>query len=243
MYYTVYKITNLINNKIYIGVHKTHDINDDYMGSGKILKRAQEKYGIENFKKEILEVFNNAEDMFNMESQLVNEEFIKRDDTYNLKIGGEGGFDHLNNCSEEHLERCKLGRKNANENGALDKAQEALKWLRENDPIWLENKTKKFKDSIKKHYEKNNGSFKGKKHTEEARKKISEASSNREKGKGNSNYGMKWMNNNIQSKKIKKEEIQHYLDNGWKFGKLKIECIKCKKMVAETEMYRHKCKI
>ncbi len=41
MYYTVYKITNQINGKIYIGSHKTNDLNDRYMGSGKYLIRAQ----------------------------------------------------------------------------------------------------------------------------------------------------------------------------------------------------------
>jgi len=40
-HYLVYQITNLINYKIYIGVHQTYDINDCYMGSGKLIKTEQ----------------------------------------------------------------------------------------------------------------------------------------------------------------------------------------------------------
>ena len=50
-HYLIYKITNLLNNIIYIGLHKTYDINDDYMGSGKNIKNEIELFGIENFKK------------------------------------------------------------------------------------------------------------------------------------------------------------------------------------------------
>lgn len=52
----IYITTNLINKKIYVGVRELkHDSSDDrYLGSGKIIKRAIEKYGKENFNKEIL---------------------------------------------------------------------------------------------------------------------------------------------------------------------------------------------
>lgn len=89
-YYTIYKTTNLINNKIYIGLHATDDINDGYLGSGVFLKKAIKKYGYQNFKKEILYVFDNKKDMVTKEKEIVNEEFILRKDTYNMSKGGYG---------------------------------------------------------------------------------------------------------------------------------------------------------
>jgi len=89
-HYLVYQITNLINGKIYIGIHSTKNINDGYMGSGKNLRAAIKEFGIENFKKEILFDFDNPEEMIAKEIELVDRKFISHLNVYNIKLGGEG---------------------------------------------------------------------------------------------------------------------------------------------------------
>lgn len=86
----LYKTTCLINNKIYIGIHKTNNI-DGYIGSGVALKNAIKKYGKINFKNEILEYFDNYDSARKREKEIVNDEFVLREDTYNISIGGTGG--------------------------------------------------------------------------------------------------------------------------------------------------------
>ena len=103
-YHYLYKITNLINGKIYIGIHSTNNLNDDYFGSGRTLIKAMKKYGKENFKKEILEWFDWRCEALNREAQIVNEEFVKRADTYNLKTGG----DQCISYSEESINKFRL---------------------------------------------------------------------------------------------------------------------------------------
>ena len=113
MFYTIYKTTNNINGKYYIGKHKTTNLDDMYIGSGKILKHAIKKHGIDNFIKEYLFIFDNEEDMNNKEAELVSEEFIKEDTNYNLKLGGEGGWDY-----ETSIKGNKIAQKN-NPNGTF----------------------------------------------------------------------------------------------------------------------------
>jgi hypothetical protein len=96
VYYLVYKLTNLVNGKIYIGCHMTKDVNDDYMGSGRRIGYAIKKYGVENFKKEILSTHDTPEQMLTEEARLVNEEFLGRKDVYNLALGGKGGWFYVN---------------------------------------------------------------------------------------------------------------------------------------------------
>lgn len=101
MFYTIYKTTNKVNGKFYIGKHQTKDLNDSYMGSGKYLKRAIAKHGVENFSKEILHIFDNEEEMNAKEAELVSEDFCIREDTYNLCRGGRGGFGYINSHKDK----------------------------------------------------------------------------------------------------------------------------------------------
>ena len=91
--YCIYRITNCINGKTYIGQHKYKETPyDSYMGSGKHLRRAQKKYGIENFKKDIL-VFciidKKLIDMMEKE-YIALERKCNTNGCYNIADGGEG---------------------------------------------------------------------------------------------------------------------------------------------------------
>lgn len=92
MFYYLYQTKNNLNGKIYVGVHKTNNLYDEYMGSGLKLLNAVKKHGKKNFTKTILETFNNEELMFQKEREVVTDEFLKRTDVYNLRRGGDGGF-------------------------------------------------------------------------------------------------------------------------------------------------------
>lgn len=94
----VYKITNKINGKFYIGKRKhSNPQKDPYTGSGKLIKLAIEKYGIQNFSKEILAVFEGNEEASKYEASLITENMIKSSACYNMHEGGHGGFAHINN--------------------------------------------------------------------------------------------------------------------------------------------------
>jgi hypothetical protein len=89
-YHVVYKTTNTVNNKIYVGLHSTYNTHDSYLGSGWALKAAVTKYGKDKFVKEILYVYHTRGEARKKEAEIVDEEFCKRLDTYNLAVGGMG---------------------------------------------------------------------------------------------------------------------------------------------------------
>lgn len=88
MYHTIYKTTNLVNGKFYYGVHSTENLNDGYLGSGNKLKNAIKKYGKNNFKKEIIAVFDDRKEALLKEKEIVNELLVYSEICYNLTEGG-----------------------------------------------------------------------------------------------------------------------------------------------------------
>ena len=113
-HYLIYKITNKLNGMYYIGQHKTNNPNDLYSGSGFYLKRAQEKYGISNFIKDILFDFDNFDDMNNKERELVQLSncFPYNEMSYNLREGGNNGA--INDISIQKMVQTRI------ENGSYD---------------------------------------------------------------------------------------------------------------------------
>ena len=87
-HYIVYKTTNVLNGKIYVGFHSTNNLEDGYLGSGELLQKAIEKYGPQNFERKILFIFDNQTDAQNKEREIVNESFVNDENTYNLVTGG-----------------------------------------------------------------------------------------------------------------------------------------------------------
>ena len=122
MNHYIYKITNNINGRYYIGARSCdYQIEDDpYFGSGKILNQAVKKYGKQNFTKQILAKFNSRQQAFNAQKEIVNQQFIKLQKTYNITIGGNmppsNKGKHFSQQHKEKLRNSNLGQKRTDQN-------------------------------------------------------------------------------------------------------------------------------
>ena len=128
-FHFVYRTINRQNGKFYLGVHSTKVLKDGYLGSGKILKLAIAKYGKDSFFRETLGFFRTRDEAYAFEGSLVDDIVKTSRSTYNISIGGNGGFNYIN------------------ENGLNNKGKDLVKqaesltrWVRENGPA---NKGKK----------------------------------------------------------------------------------------------------
>jgi hypothetical protein len=108
IFHTVYKTTNLVNKQFYIGYHKTTNLSDDYLGSGTRIMNSIQKYGKENFKREILFIFESMEEAFSKEEEVI--EIYRNKDPLcmNIRRGGIGY--EPSDLSKQRLSKALTGR-------------------------------------------------------------------------------------------------------------------------------------
>lgn len=174
-YNYIYKITNLTNGKIYIGKHSTDNLDDGYFGSGKRLKYAISKYGIENFKKEII-AFCYTEDELNRQESFYIRDFNSMDSSigYNMTQGGDGAVGLIR--TEEHRNKISLS------NTGKKLSEETKRKISESK------KGKRIGPKSEESKRKTSNSLKGRKRPEETIKKMSNSLKGRipwNKGKTN----------------------------------------------------------
>lgn len=206
-YHIIYKTTCLVNGKFYIGMHSTDNLLDGYMGSGKRIKYSLNKHGIENHVTEILEFVSSRQGLKLREAEIINEELLGEQLCMNIRLGGEGGFDHL---SYEQ-------RKN---NALITNEKVRLRLL--NDAEFENEYKQRSAERMKKTHADGKfeygKSFKNKKHSSETKEQMSLKAKERI-GDKNSQYGSCWINKDGSVKKIKKEELDHWIHEGWIKGR------------------------
>lgn len=206
MYYYVYQIINLVNGKIYVGKHKSakapHE--NGYYGSGKQITAAIKKYGVDNFKKEVLYYCSSLDEMSEREAEIVTEDFVKRSDTYNMHKGGPGGWDHYNG-SEAH-------RRNSSKGGVITGTRASNPF---NNPEWQKKFNSMNNPDIVKFI-----SARGNSPIAIAKKKETFKKINHQKGEKNSQFGTCWVTHSeLGNKKISKDDLDKFLTLGYTKGR------------------------
>ena len=200
-YHYIYRTTCSLTGKFYVGMHSTDDIDDGYLGSGKILGYSRAKHGDENHVREIVEFLPTREALKLREKEIVNEELLADPLNMNLKYGGEGGWDHKPGVN---IQQQKVDAKQRAKSAALTISK------RRKDPEfeqwYLESRKKAAATSSR---------FNGKNHHEETKQKMRKP---KNQGSANSQYGTCWVTNGTPIK-IKKDKLGEYLANGFVQGR------------------------
>jgi group I intron endonuclease len=196
--------TNTVNGKKYIGRHKATEFEGTkYLGSGKILYQAIDKYGEENFVVEMLCSCDSDEELNRMEDYYIQKYNAQNDSNfYNIRRGGSRGPGGPMFKGHKHTEKTKQlmresrkGSKNANYGNRWHQSDE-LKELH-----------RKISSGS------GNGMY-GKHHSDETKRLIGMKNSIQRKGR-------KLVSCANDKKFVHPEDIQSYLDKGWILGKWK----------------------
>lgn len=213
-YHYIYKTTCNVTGKYYIGMHSTDNLNDGYLGSGKRLWNSLKKHGKENHSIEILEHYDNREDLKNREAELVNEDCIKDTMCLNLSLGGEGGFHNDEHRKLFLSDGVKNGRKKADE--IIKEKFGGDNWLSLFNTYVAK---KAWENEIYRKDKLKNIDWTGKQHSNETKKLMSEQRKGHGVGNTNSQFGTCWITKDGVNKKIKKEYFDTYQNDGWIKGR------------------------
>lgn len=110
MYHYIYKTTCIVTGKFYFGMHSSDRLDDGYKGSGKILNRSIKKYGIAAHITEIISYHPDRKTLKQAERAIITESLLKNPSCMNLKIGGEGGGQKGVTRSSATIERMRKAR-------------------------------------------------------------------------------------------------------------------------------------
>lgn len=196
-HYLVYRIINTFNGRYYIGQHKTQNPLDNYMGSGKYIERAINKYPVSSFIKEILFDFDNFEQMNEKEKELIpiSACYPYNPMSYNLIEGGSG---QLTDAVKQRISKSlKSGGKVAGKNNPMY----GYKWSDEQKKHQSEIMTgrripEKVREACRKRYAGTGNPMYGKHHTEQSRQKMSDVRKQLRISAGENNpmHGLKCLN-------------------------------------------------
>ena len=187
-YHFIYKTTNLLSGKYYIGMHSTDNLNDGYMGSGKRLRYSINKHGVENHKKEVLEFFEDRKKLAIREREIITLNEIAKEECLNLCVGGQGGF-----INEEGY---KKGAK---------KMSEIISERKKTDIEFYKRWQKAVSNALKKRHKEGKikyDTFTGKKHSQETKNKIGKLNKINQQCKKNSQFGTCWITKENINKKM-----------------------------------------
>lgn len=224
--YFIYKTTNLVNGKFYIGKKVSDEsLSPTYLGSGVLINKAIAKYGIESFKREILEFCDSAEHLSEREIFWIKETHA-RELGYNLTDGGDG-LVNLSQETRDKMRKAKLGtHPNVSEEAQARRSKAISKvhkgkhlteeqkkklsevnkgnWTGDKNPMKNPETAQKISAILKDKYSHQPNSMTGKHHSEETRKKISEA----QKGEKGNMYGKPAHNKGIPMSEEQKAKLR-----------------------------------
>ena len=207
-FHYLYRITNKLNDKFYIGIHSTDNLDDGYFGSGKYLKRSIERHGKNNHEMQILEFHESRDSLKQKEAEIVNEELLSHPLCMNLTLGGGDGWHFCNSSKEEIEKRCWQWVKAHSEKMAAD-------------PDYKKRVGESMSAAVKRRIDRgeklfgDKPGFLGNQHSEETKQKMRKSKNAKEQ---NSQFGLRWIHN-LELKVSKRIKNDEALPSGWNEGR------------------------